>query len=161
MSPRSGSGGRPEGLVQRVPSDRAVIGHRGFVADEPEQQRAIAFLAGRVEARSNVISPSVRVPVLSVKRISMLPRSSMATSRFTSTFFAASAFDPDERLTVTMAGIISGAIPTAIAREKRSASMSGLESATLTMKMNAVRTAATPKRNREKRDSPTSKAVWP
>ena len=68
----------------------------------------------------------------------MLPRSSMATSRLTRTFFAASAFDPDERLTVTMAGIISGAIPTAIAREKRSASIRGLESATLTMKMNAV-----------------------
>ena len=80
----------------------------------------------------------------------MLPRSSMATSRLTSTFFAASAFDPDERLTVTMAGIISGAMPTAIAREKSSASMSGLESATLTMKMNAVSTAATPNRNREK-----------
>ena len=79
----------------------------------------------------------------------------MATSRFTSTFFAASAFDPDERLTVTMAGIISGAMPTAIAREKRSASMSGLESATLTMKMNAVSTAATPNRNREKRDRPS------
>ena len=76
-------------------------------------------------ARSYVIMPSVSVPVLSVKRISMLPRSSMATNLFTSTLFAASAFDPDERLTVTMAGIISGAMPTAIAREKRSASMSG------------------------------------
>ena len=29
--------------------------------------------------------------------------------------FAASALDPDERLTVTIAGIISGAIPTAMA----------------------------------------------
>ena len=49
----------------------------------------------------------------------------MATSRFTSTFFAARALDPDERLTVTMAGIISGAMPTAIASENSSASMSG------------------------------------
>ena len=37
--------------------------------------------------RSKVMVPSVSVPVLSVKRISMLPRSSIATSRFTSTFF--------------------------------------------------------------------------
>ncbi len=85
----------------------------------------------------------------------------MATSRFTSTFFAAKALDPDERLTVTMAGIISGAMPTAIASENRRASMNGLESATLMMKINAVRSAATPNRNREKCDRPTSKAVWP
>ena len=91
----------------------------------------------------------------------MLPRSSIATSRLTSTFFAASAFEPDERLTVTMAGIISGAMPTAMAREKSSASMSGRWSATLMTKMNAVRTPATPNKKREKRDRPTSKAVWP
>ena len=90
----------------------------------------------------------------------MLPRSSMATSRFTSTFFAARAFEPAERLTVTMAGIISGAMPTAMASEKSSASMRGRDSATLTMKMNAVSTAATSNKNREKRDRPTSKAVW-
>ena len=83
----------------------------------------------------------------------------MATSRLTSTFFAASARDPVERLTVTMAGIISGAMPTAMASEKSSASMSGRDRATLTTKMNTVSTAATPKRNRENRDSPTSKAV--
>ena len=111
--------------------------------------------------RSKVIRPSVRVPVLSVKRISMLPRSSMATSRLTRTFFAARAFDPAERLTVTMAGIISGAMPTAMASENSRASMSGRERATLTMKMNAVSTAATPNRNLEKRDRPTSNAVWP
>ena len=58
----------------------------------------------------------------------MLPRSSMATSRFTSTFFAASALEPAERLTVTMAGIISGAMPTAMASEKSSASMRGRDS---------------------------------
>ena len=91
----------------------------------------------------------------------MLPRSSMATSRFTSTFFAARAFEPAERLTVTMAGIISGAMPTAMASEKSRASMRGRDSATLTMKMNAVSTAATSNKKREKRDRPTSKAVWP
>ena len=39
--------------------------------------------------------------------------------------------------------------------------MSGRESATLTTKMNTVSAAATSNRNREKRDSPTSNAVWP
>ena len=91
----------------------------------------------------------------------MLPRSSMATSRFTSTFLAASALEPAERLTVTMAGIISGAMPTAMASEKSSASMRGRDRATLTMKMNAVSTAATANRKRENCDKPTSKAVWP
>ena len=84
----------------------------------------------------------------------------MATSRLTSTFLAARALDPAERLTVTMAGIISGAMPTAMASEKSSASMSGRDRATLTMKMKTVSTAATPNRNRENRDSPTSNAVW-
>ena len=85
----------------------------------------------------------------------------MATSRFTSTFLAASALEPAERLTVTMAGIISGAIPTAMASEKSSASMRGRDKATLTMKMNAVSTAATANKKRENCDKPTSKAVWP
>ena len=68
----------------------------------------------------------------------------MATRRLTRNFFAANALDPAERLTVTIAGIISGAMPTAIAREKRRASMNGLESATLTMKMNAVKSGCHP-----------------
>ena len=85
----------------------------------------------------------------------------MATSRFTSTFFAARAFEPADRLTVTIAGIISGAMPTAMASENSSASISGRDSATLMTKMNAVSTAATANRNRENRDRPTSKAVWP
>ncbi len=91
----------------------------------------------------------------------MLPMSSMATSRFTNTFFAASALDPDERLTVTIAGIISGAIPTAMASEKSRASIKGRASTTLMTKMKAVSAAATRNRNRENRESPTSKAVWP
>src|SRR5487761_1967522 len=42
----------------------------------------------------------------------MFPRSSIATRRLTRTFFAARALEPVARLTVTMAGIISGAMPT-------------------------------------------------
>ncbi len=90
----------------------------------------------------------------------MLPRSSIATSRFTSTFLATRALEPAARLTVTMAGIISGAMPTAMASEKSSASIRGRASATFTMKMKAVSTAATPNKKREKRDRPISKAVW-
>ena len=47
----------------------------------------------------NVIAPSVRVPVLSVNNTSILPRSSIVTSRFTSTRFRASLRDPLARLT--------------------------------------------------------------
>ena len=54
--------------------------------------------------RSNVMWPSVSVPVLSVNSSVMLPRSSMLTSRFTSTLRRASRRDPVERLTVTIAG---------------------------------------------------------
>ena len=120
--------------------------------------RALSFPAGS-RLCPKVITPSVRVPVLSVKRISMLPKSSMATSRLTMTRLATRALAPDDKLTVTMAGIISGAMPTAMAREKSSASIRGRDSATLTMKMKAVSTAATPNRNCENRDSPTSNAV--
>ena len=108
-----------------------------------------------------MITPSVSVPVLSVKSTSMLPRSSIATRRLTRTRLAASARDPDERLTVTMAGIISGAMPTAMASEKRSASISGRDRMTFAAKTNVVRTAATMKRKRENRDSPSSKALRP
>lgn len=90
----------------------------------------------------------------------MFPRSSMATSRFTSTFLAARTLEPAERLTVTTAGIISGAMPTAMAKENNSASIKGRDKAMLMAKMNTVSTAATPKRKREKRDRPASKAVW-
>ena len=92
---RRRAGGRPQGLVQRVPADRPVGGDGRLVAHEPEEQGASRSPSRqRSRARSKVILPSVSVPVLSVKRISMFPRSSMATSRFTSTFFAASAFEP-------------------------------------------------------------------
>ena len=57
-----------------------------------------------VIARSKLMRPSVRVPVLSVNSTSMSPRSSMHTSRLTSTFFAASRREPVARLVDTTAG---------------------------------------------------------
>ncbi len=94
-------------------------------------------------ASSKVMAPSVRVPVLSVNSTSMLPRSSIVTSRLTSTRLRASARDPVDRLTLTIAGSSCGVIPMAIARQNRSASSSGRESATLITKIETVSTAAT------------------
>ena len=67
----------------------------------------------------------------------------MVTRRFTSTCFLARAREPAERLTLTIAGIISGVIPTAIARENSSASSNGRPRTTLMMKTRAVTTTAT------------------
>jgi hypothetical protein len=85
----------------------------------------------------------------------------MATSLFTRTFFSTSALEPAERLTVTIAGIISGAMPTAIANENNSASMTGRARMRLMAKMKTVSSAATVNRNRENFESPTSKEVCP
>ena len=57
----------------------------------------------------------------------MLPRSSIVTSRLTSTRLRASWRDPLARLTVTMAGSSCGVMPIAIASENSSASISGRE----------------------------------
>ena len=51
----------------------------------------------------------------------------MVTSRFTSTLRCASAREPVDRLTLTIAGSSCGVIPIAIASENSSASMSGAE----------------------------------
>jgi len=82
----------------------------------------------------------------------------MATSRFTNTFFAtrpragreADCHDGGHHL---------GCDAHAMASEKSSASIRGRDSATLKMKMNAVSTAATSNRKREKRDRPVSKRL--
>ncbi len=87
----------------------------------------------------NVIAPSVSVPVLSVNSTSMLPRSSIVTSRFTSTRLRASRREPLERLTETIAGSSCGVMPIAIASENSSASISGRESATLMTKIDTQR----------------------
>ena len=121
---RAASGALPQRLVEHVSADRPRRGHGGLVADEPEPQRV-----GRGRARAvqgggrSVIAPSVSVPVLSVKSTSMLPRSSIVTSRLTSTLRRASWRDPVARLTLTIAGRSCGVIPIAIASENSSASM--------------------------------------
>jgi hypothetical protein len=70
-----------------------------------------------------------------------------------------SAFELADGLTVTIAGIVFGAIPTAIASENSRASIKGRESATFTTKMKAVGAATILNSRREKFDNPTSNAV--
>ena len=89
----------------------------------------------------------------------MLPRSSIVTSRFTSTRLRASLRDPLARLTETIAGRSCGVMPMAIASENRSASISGRESATLMMKIETQRTPATFTSRLEKSRRPTWNAV--
>ncbi len=102
-----------------------------------------------------LIAPSVSVPVLSVKSTWMLPRSSIVTSRLTSTLLRASWRDPAARLTLTIAGRSCGVIPIAIASENRSASMIGRERATLITKIETVRIPATQTSSFENSFSPT------
>ena len=71
----------------------------------------------------------------------------------------ASAREPVERLTVTIAGSSCGVIPIAIASENSSASRNGRESATLMTKIETVSTPATWTSSSEKPRSPTWNAV--
>ena len=67
----------------------------------------------------------------------------MHTSRLTSTFFAASRREPVARLVETTAGSSCGVMPTATARENRTASMTGRPSATLITKIVTLSTPPT------------------
>ena len=104
--------------------------------------------------------PSVSVPVLSVNSTSMSPRSSMHTSRLTSTFFAASRRDPVARLVETTAGSSWGVMPTATARENSTASMTGRPRATLITKIVTLSTPPTLANSPEKRVRPSWNSVW-
>ena len=88
--------------------------------------------------RSSTISPSVSVPVLSLQRISTLPKSSMAASCLTRTFFLVIRRAPWASVTVMIIGIISGVIPTASATEKRNDSSSGRWKTMLTSRTNST-----------------------
>ena len=83
----------------------------------------------------------------------------MVTRRLTRTRLRASARDPVERLTETIAGSSCGVIPIAIASENSSESINGRESAMLITKIETVSTPATLTSNAEKPRRPTWKAV--
>ena len=90
----AGDRGRPQGLVERVAPDGPVDRRVASLHTRPEHEWRGPRPADGSSDRAKVILPSVSVPVLSVNRISMFPRSSMATSRLTSTFLAARAREP-------------------------------------------------------------------
>jgi hypothetical protein len=83
-------------------------------------------------AASSDIRPSVSVPVLSVHSTSMLPRSSIASSRLTITPRLTIARAPRASVTLTIAGSSSGERPTASATANSSDSSAGRPSSWLT-----------------------------
>ena len=104
----------PQRGVERVGADPA--GRRVHLGGQhPQTQHRFAVVAAESTASISVMWPSVNVPVLSVIKMSMSPRSSMHTSRFTRTLSRASRRDPDARLVLTTAGSNCGVMPTAMA----------------------------------------------
>ena len=97
----------------------------------------------RLTWQSTVISPWVRVPVLSLQRMSMLPKFSMAASCLTMTFFSAMRTAPLERVTETIMGRSSGVRPTASATEKRKDSRKSRRMRALTRNTNRTRKTTT------------------
>ena len=73
----------------------------------------------------------------------MSPRSSIHTKRLTSTLALASFRDPVARLALTTAGSSCGVIPTAIASENSTESITGLRSSRLLTKISTVSAIAT------------------
>ena len=73
----------------------------------------------------------------------MSPRSSIHTKRLTSTLALASCRDPVARLALTTAGSSCGVIPTAIASENSTESITGLRSSRLLTKISTVSAIAT------------------
>ena len=154
---------RRRGVPQRD-VERIAAGGRGRLRPSPRCTPAPAARA-RLPARRGPsgahegMLPSVSVPVLSVNSTSTLPRSSMHTSRLTSTLLRASCRDPAARLVETTAGSSCGLMPTAIASENSSASSTGLCNTTLMTKIAPVSTPATWTSNMENLRSPTWNSV--
>ena len=84
-------------------------------------------------------SAFVKVPVLSVQRISMAPRSWIEASRFTITRRSARRRAPDASVTVSTIGNSSGVRPTASARAKIRDSSHGLPETAFTAKTKSTR----------------------
>ena len=97
----------------------------------------------RSRAEESVTVPSVRVPVLSVHKTSMLPKFSKASRRRTITPSLAMARAPAESVTVTIAGSNSGVMPTASATAKSNDSTMGRPINWLTMSTKKTMTIIT------------------
>ena len=87
--------------------------------------------------------PAVSVPVLSVHRMFMLPRFSMASRRRTMTPSLAMARAPAARVTLMMAGSSSGDRPTASATANSADSTSGRPASALTISTKRTMTTMT------------------
>ncbi len=101
--------------------------------------------------RSSSIWPLVSVPVLSLHRMSMLPKSSMAARCLTITFCRAMRTAPCARVTVVIIGRNSGVSPTASATANRNDSSGGrcrakLASSTKSTRNSTVRMISTANR---------------
>ena len=113
------------------------------VASRPARSTASSCAPAGSTASTRLMRPSVRVPVLSVIKMSMSPRSSMQTNRLTKTLSRANRRDPVARLVLTTAGSSCGVMPTAIASANNTESMTDRRSNRLVTKMSAVRVSAT------------------
>ena len=103
--------------------------------------------------------PSVSVPVLSVHRISMLPRFSIASSRRTMTPRRAMARAPAERVTLTIIGNSSGDIPTASATANKRDSINGRWRSRFTVRTNRTMTTIARIRRYPNWRTPRAKSV--
>lgn len=104
--------------------------------------RALAEPSASIAACTRTF-PTVSVPVLSAQRTSMLPKSSMAASRFTTTRRSAMREAPRARFTLITAGRSCGVSPTASARAKRKESTTGRCRYTFTANMANTSTSVT------------------
>ena len=113
--------------------------------------------ASRAPLRTMV--PSVSVPVLSVHRMSMLPRFSIASRRRTMTPRRPMARAPADRVTLMIAGNSSGDRPTASATANRSDSITGRPRSRFTVRTNRTMTTITRIRRYPNWRTPRAKSV--
>ena len=120
----------------------SVIGR--LVADQAEQQRPVAALACGVEGRLEGDRPlGQRAGLVGEEDLDVAQILDGDQPLDQDLLARPGPREPADRLTLTMAGIISGAIPTAMARENSRASISGRCRTTLMMKIGPSATMAT------------------
>ena len=113
--------------------------------------------ASRASLRT--IVPSVSVPVLSVQRISILPRFSIASRRRTMTPRRPMARAPADKVTLTIAGNSSGDRPTASATANKRDSITGRSRSRFTVRTNRTMTIITRSNRYPNWRTPRAKSV--
>ena len=120
--------------------------------------RSEARPKGSSDASSDIV-PAVSVPVLSLHRMSMLPRFWIAERCFTITFSRAIWIAPCASVTVVIIGRNSGVRPTASATEKSSDSSGLRPKPRFTTRMNSTRKTTVCRISIPKRRVPRSNSV--